>query len=273
MKSLSTLVFAVVLRGLLAALALYAPSAAATVPGTLTLKALVQISEDEVTLADIIASPTGPGFPGALVICHAPDQGTLRMINMAEIAAVLKKHDLEYSLQGPQQINVMRTARRISVADLKPLIEATLLSADPKATVADIELQAAISVGSNPGFKLLKLRFDPAIQKYRAWFVVTSESRKTAFAATFTLERGTAPVEISVASAGPRALLLPVLIHRGQTAMMQLQGDGFSAMVPVLCLEDGRETTLVHVRDKASKRNYRAQVLARELVRAVSREN
>jgi len=41
----------------------------------------------------------------------------------------------------------------------------------------------------------------------------------------------------------------------------------------VLCLEDGRETTLVRVRDKASKRNYRAQVLARELLRAVSREN
>jgi hypothetical protein len=273
MKTLSTLGFAVVLRALLAGLVFCVPAAAGSVPGTLTLKALVQISADDVTLADMIASPTDPGFPGALVICHAPDQGTLRMVSTAEIAAVLKKHDLEYTLQGPAQISIMRAARRVSVADLKPLIESALQSANPKARVAEIELQAAISVGSDLGLKLLKLRFDPAIQKYRAWFIATSGSRNTIFEATVTLGRGTTTVEINTASANQHTSLLPILVRRGETAMMQLQGDGFSATVPVVCLEDGKEATLVHVHDKASKRNYRAQVLARELLRAVSREN
>ncbi len=278
MKSFSTLGFAVVLRALLAVLALHAPAAAGSRPGTLTLKALVQVSADDVTLADMIASRTEhgftePGFPGALVICHAPDQGTIRVMSMADIAALFKKLDLAYKLQGPAQISIMRAARRVSVADLMPLIESALQRANPEARVADVELQAAISVGNDLGLKLVKLRFDPAIQKYRAWFIAISESRKTAFATTVTLERGTAPVDIKVASASQHTSLLPILVRRGETAMMQLNGDGFSALVPVLCLEDGKESTLIHVRDKASKRNYRAQVLGRELLRAVSRED
>jgi len=272
MKSLATLSF-VVLNGLLAGLALQASATAGSAPGRLTLKALVQISADDVTLADMVASPTDPGFPGGTVICHAPDLGTLRMVSMAEIGAVLRKHELTYTLQGPALVSVMRAARKVSVADLKPLIEFALRKADPKAKIASVELQAAILVGSDPGFTLLKFRFDSAIQKYRAWFIATSESGKTAFAATVTLERGTAPIEIRAASASQNSSLLPVLVRHGETAMMQLQGDGFSATVPVLCLEDGREAALVHVRDKSSKRNYRAQVLARELLRAVSREN
>jgi len=272
MRFLSALGF-VILRALLVGLALQASATAGSAPGSLTLKALVQISADDVTLADMIASKTEPGFPGGIMVCHSPEQGTLRMVSTSEIAALLKKHDLEYTLRGPAQISVMRAARKVSVADLKPLIESALQSAYPKARIAEVELQASISVGTDSGLKLLKLRFDPAIQKYRAWFITTSESRKTAFAATVTLERGTAPVEIGTVSASQKASILPVLVHRGETAMMQLQGDGFSAMVPVLCLEDGKEATLIHVRDKAAKRNYRAQVLARELLRAVSREN
>jgi hypothetical protein len=151
------------------------------------------------------------------------------------------------------------------------MLESAVRAADPTAKVAEVELQAAISVGSHPGIKLLKLRFDPAIQKYRAWFIATSESRKTTFQATATLERGTAPLEINGLSSSQSASLSPALVHRGETAMMQLQGDGFSATVPVICLEDGKEATLVHVHDKASKRNYRAQVLTRDLLRAVSR--
>src|SRR6266700_4018521 len=120
MKSLATAGFAVVLRVLLAGLALQASATAGSVPGTLTLKALVQISADEVTLADMVASRTEPGFPGGLVVCHSPEQGTLRMVSLAEIATLLKKHDLEYTLQGPLQISVMRASRKVSVADLKP---------------------------------------------------------------------------------------------------------------------------------------------------------
>jgi hypothetical protein len=273
MKSSSTLGLAVVLRALLAGLALYMPAAAGSAPGMLTLKALVQISANDVTLADVVASPTEAGFPGALVICHAPDQGTVRMVSVAEIAALLKKHDLKYTLQGAAQVSIVRTARRISAAELRPVVESALRSADPTAKVAEVELQASISVGSDPDIKLLKLRFDPAIQKYRVWFMATSESRKTTFQATVTLERGTVPIEINASSPSQSPSLLPVLVHRGETAMMELQGDGFTAKVPVVCLEDGKEATLVHVRDKASKRNYRAQVLARELLRVVSREN
>ena len=273
MKSLFTFGFAVVLRALLAGLALYVPAAAGSVPRALTLKALVQTSADDVTLADVVASPTEAGFPGALVVCHAPDQGTVRMMSTAEIAIFLKKHDLQYSLQGPGQISIMRAARKILVADLKPMFESALQAADPTAKIAEVELQATISVGNSPVIKLLKLRFDPAIQKYRAWFMATSESRKTTFQATAALKRGSTPVEINNSSTSPHSSLVLVFVHRGETAMMQLQGDGFSAMVPVLCLEDGKEAALIHVHDKASKRNYRAQVLARNLLRAVGREN
>jgi hypothetical protein len=273
MKSPSILGLAVVLRALLAGLALYTPAAAGSAPGMLTLKALVQISANDVTLADVVTAPTEAGFPSALVVCHAPDQGTVRMVSMSEIAALLKKHDLKYTLQGAAQVSIVRAARKVSVAELRPMIESALHGADPTAKVAEVEIQATISVGSDPAIKLLKLRFDPAIQKYRVWFIATSESRKTTFQATATLEHGTAPIEINASSASQSASLLPALVHRGETAMMQLQGDGFTAMVPVVCLEDGKEATMVHVHDKASKRNYRAQVLTRELLRAVSREN
>jgi hypothetical protein len=273
MKSSSITGLAVVLRALFAGLALHAPAFAGSVPGALTLKTLVQVSAGDVTLADIVVSRTEPGFPGALVVCHAPDQGTVRNVSISEIAALLKKHDLTYTLQGPAQISVVRTARKISAAELRPMIESALQGIDSRARVADVELQAAISVGGNPVLKLLKLRFDPAIQKYRAWFLATSESRKTTFEATATLDRGAVRAEINNSNASEPSSLAPVLVRRGETAMMQLEGEGFTATVPVVCLEDGREATLVHVRDQASKRNYRAQVLARELLRAVSREN
>jgi len=272
MRSSSTLGLAVVLRALLAGLAIYTPAAAGSAPGTLTLKARVQVSANDVTLADIVAPPVEVGLPVALLVCHAPDQGTVRIVSMPEIYALLKKHDLKYTLQGPAQVSIVRTARKISVAQLRPMVESALRGVDPTAKVAEVELQAAISVGSDPDIKLLKLRFDPAIQKYRAWFIASSESRKTTFQATATLERGMAPLEINASSASQNASLLPALVRRGETAMMELQGDGFIATVPVVCLEDGKESTLVHVRDKASKRNYRAQVLARELLRAVSRD-
>ena len=55
--------------------------------------------------------------------------------------------------------------------------------------------------------------------------------------------------------------------------MMQLDGEGFSATLQVVCLEDGKASDLIRVREQGSKHNYRAQVTGPGSLRAVSREN
>jgi signal transduction histidine kinase len=44
---------------------------------------------------------------GHLGLASAPDQGTIRVMSMVDIAALFKKLDLAYKLQGPAQISIM----------------------------------------------------------------------------------------------------------------------------------------------------------------------
>jgi hypothetical protein len=261
--------FAVSLQSLVVGLALQTP-ALASAEGALTLKPAVQVATDEVTLRDLVVDDTVPYEN--IVICHAPTIGTVRTVSMAEIAVILKKSDEVHALSGPDQISITRTGRKISTADLKPLIEAELKSREGKGTIKDIQLQAAIFVTDVSGLKLRTLRFDSAINKYRAWFVTSGAPHAVSFEAMANLEQG--PHD----GFGMRNRVLtlppsPVLAHRGETAAMQLNGEGFTATLMVVCLEDGRASGTIRVREQISKRNYRAQILGAGLLRAVSREN
>jgi hypothetical protein len=236
---------------------------------TLTLKPVVQVAAAEVTLSDLVASGD-MGSDENLIICHTPAIGSARTLRLSEIAAVLKKNDAVHPLQGPTQITVTRAGRKISADDLKPLIEAELKKGN-KGTIQGIQLQAAIYVTDTNGIKLRRLRFDPAIDKYRAWFIASDAPHPVIFEAMATLDR--VPHSDIEIKAQNQHVALPVLAHRGEPAAMELDGDGFSATLQVVCLEDGRASDLIRVHEQGSKHNYRAQVTGPGLLRAVSREN
>lgn len=261
--------FAVSLQSLVVGLALQAP-ALASGGDALTLKPVVQVAADEVTLRDLLVDDTV--HYENIVICHAPTIGSVRTLTMAEIAILLNKSDEAHALRGAEQITVTRAGRKISTADLKPLIEAELKSRDGKGTIKDIQLQAAIFVTDVSGLKLRTLRFDSAINKYRAWFITSGLPHAVSFEAMADLEQG--PHDgFGVRNRVQAPDALPVLAHRGETAAMQLNGEGFSATLTVVCLEDGRASGTIRVREQISKRNYRAQILGIGLLRAVSQEN
>jgi hypothetical protein len=263
--------FAIVMQSLIAGLALHAP-ASAEVSDTLTLKSVVQVATDEVMLRDLVAGG-GTGVQEDLVICHSPAVGSVRTLSMVEVAAVLKKYDVTYSLQGPDQISLMRVGRKVTTADLKPLIAAALIKDDASAIVGTVQLQAAIFVNETSEIQLQKLRFDPRINKYRAWFVASDAPHAAIFEATASLDHGVAPREIKLLKPGQHSSVSLPFVHRGETAVMELTGEGFSATLAVICLEDGVEANTVRVREPASKRIYRALVIGLGLLRAVSREN
>jgi Chaperone for flagella basal body P-ring formation len=263
--------FAVVLRALIAGLALQAP-ASAGVANTLTLKPVAQVATDEVMLRDLVGGGDA-SLNADIVICHAPAVGSVRTLSLAEVAAALKKHELAYLLRGPEQISVMRVSREVSAADLKPLIEAALSKNDASATIGGVHLQAVIFVNDTAGIKLHKLRFDPAINKYRAWFVASDAPHAVSFEAMATLEHGVAPQEIKLSNTGQLSSAVSLSVRRGESAAMQLTGEGFSATLTVICLEDGVEANTVRVREPASKRIYRARIIGQGLLRAVGREN
>jgi flagella basal body P-ring formation protein FlgA len=54
---------------------------------------------------------------------------------------------------------------------------------------------------------------------------------------------------------------------------MQRDGDGLSATLSVVCMEDGGASKTVRVRETASKRIYRAQIVGQGLLHAVGLEN
>jgi hypothetical protein len=271
LKLLAQFGFAVVLRALIAGLALQAP-AAAGVAGTLTLKPVAQVATDEVMLRDLVAAGDA-GLHEDVVICHAPAVGSVRAVSLAEVAAVLRKHDVAYLLRGAEQISVIRVGRKVSAADLKPLIEAALSKNDASASISAVQLQAAIFVNDVAGIKLRKLRFDPAINKYRAWFVASDAPHAVIFEAMATLEHGVAPREIKLSKTEQLLSAPSFFVRHGETAAMQLTGEGFSATLTVVCLEDGVAAKTVRVREQASKRVYRAQIIGPGLLRAVGREN
>lgn len=175
------------------------------------------------------------------------------------------------ALAGPTQASSPQSVR-ISSDDLKPLIEAALSQQGVKAKVRGVQLQAAIYVNSVNALKLRKLRFDSAIRKYRAWFVLSDLPGAVPFEAMAELESdGTAA---GLRSEIKQALIKPaVLIHRGQIAAMELDGEGFQATLSVTCLEEGTAEKTIRVREQTTKQIYRAQVVGPGAVRAMSREN
>jgi len=260
------------LRILIAGLALNAP-AFARAAETVILKSTVQVATDEVTLRDLVVTGDVAGASENIVICRAPGAGSVRILSQAEIAAALKKHEASYLLRGAEQVNVTRVGRKVSAAELQPLIEAALNLHDAGMKIHDVQLQAAIFVNDVAGLKLRKLRFDPAINKYRAWFVTSDAPHAVTFEAMATLEQGSAPQEINLPGTKQFRAETALLVRRGETAAMQLDGEGFSAMLSVICLENGGPSRTVRVREPGSKKIYRAQVIGQGQLRAVGREN
>jgi hypothetical protein len=262
--------FATVMPSLLLGLALQAP-VSAEIADKLTLKSVVQVATDEVMLRDLVKGD-GAGLQEDLVICHAPEVGSVRTLSMVEVAAVLKKYDVQYLLQGPAQISLMRVGRKLTPADLKPLISAALVKEDASLIVGDVQLQAAIFVNETKGVRLHKLRFDPRINRYRAWFVASDAPNAPIFEATASLDHGAAPQEITLSKTGRSSSASLPQLRRGQTAAMQLSGDGFNATLTVICLEDGMEANTIKVREPSSKRIYQARIVGPGLLQAVGRE-
>ena len=272
MKSFAKFGFVISLRILIAGLAFAAP-ASARVAETLILKPTVQVATDEVTLRDLVVTGDMAGSSENIVICRAPAAGSVRILSQAEIAAALKKHGASYLLRGAEQVNVTRVGRKVTAAELQPLIEAALNLHDAGMKIHDVQLQAAIFVNDVAGLKLRKLRFDPAINKYRAWFVASDAPHAVAFEAMAILEHGAAPQEINLSRTEQFHAEPALLVHRGETAAMQLDGEGFSATLSVVCLENGSPAKTVRVREPGSRKVYRAQVIGQGQLRAVGREN
>ncbi len=271
MKLPSKAVLMVIAGAMFAARLLYAaPSANLPV---VVLKPLAQVSGDSVTLGDLIANAALENVAGTTVVCRAPEAGTVRVLGKNEIVAALKKQGLSYNLQGAEQIGITRLGRKIVTDDLAPIIEATVKAASATAKVGEIQLQANVLTDGVPELSLRRLKFDPAIAKYRAWFVAQHDRTKISFEATVTLAEGSAPLEINLNTKTIQAAKAPLLVHRGQEVTMQLGGQGFAANVPVTAMNDGAAGKQVRVQDKASKRNYRAEVIAGGVVRAIRQEN
>jgi hypothetical protein len=237
------------------------------------LKPLVQVSGDSVTLGDLVANAPLENVAEKTVVCRAPEAGTVRVLGRSEVASALKKQGLSYALQGAEQVGITRAGRRIVAEDLAPLVQTALKGANATAKVGNIQLQANVLTDGVPEFSLQRLKFDPAIAKYRAWFVAQHDRLKINFEATVTLAEGSAPLEINLNTKSIQAAKTPLLVRRGQEVTMQLGGQGFAANVPVTAMNDGAAGKVVRVRDKAAKRNYRAEVIAGGLVRAIRQEN
>ncbi len=254
-----------------AGLVLHAPASAEAGKETLTLKAVVQVATDEVMLRDLVNSNVV--VPEGIVICRTPDAGAVRTVSLAEISATLKRHDIAYTLRGPEQISVVRMARKLLAADLTPLIENALHAQNVSAEVNEVQLQAAIFVKDINGIQLRKLKFDPAINKYRAWFAMADAPHAGTFEALVALDHGVAPIEIQLLKTGALSSQPTAQVKRGETAAMLVDGAGFSATLSVICLENGPAEKTIRVREQASKRIYRAQVIGPGQLHAVSREN
>jgi hypothetical protein len=239
----------------------------------LMLRPLVQISSQEVLLRDVVIGISQSDVRGEIFICKSPSRGQVRTLRASEITAVLAHSGLNAEFIGGLRTSIVRTGHKIAVQDLRPLIETALKAANPTATIGEVQLQAEISLSEDPGIVLRKLKFDSTTQRYRAFFVATKEPGKINFEATATLASGTASSEISFANPSGRVLHAALLVHRGQPAQMQVSGDGFNATLPVVCFEDGDSGKIVRVRERTSKKNYRAEVIAKDMLRAIQLEN
>lgn len=237
-------------------------------PKTLTLKSATQVATEEIALRDLVVN--SEGFDN-IAICHAPLIGSTRILQKAEIAEVLKKSGTEYILGGPEHVSITRSGYKIQAEDLRPLIVAELKNRNSKAAITGIQLQASIFVADQNGLKLKRLTFDSAIQKYRAWFIASGAPHAVVFEAMATLDQK--PEKTRAAKARNSVVALPVLVHRGSVASMQMAGEGFSATLLVTCLEDGKASSTIRVREQGSKLAYLAQVIGAGQLRALSREN
>ena len=261
--------------------------AASAQTSVLTVKARVQVSGENVTLADVVSSGDS-NFPHELVLCRAPELGTVRTLDRHEIAELLRKRGLDIRLDGPQQISILRLGRRISPEDLRPIIEAALKNSGSTATLSSVTIQSAMMTAPESTLELSRLKFDAATLSYRAWFVVMKKDgaklprRVASFEAVATLSGGGAPVALDLSPGAKIAAApisaqattpAPLLVRHGESAMMRLEGEGFQAMLVVVCLEDGGKEKIVRARDMTSKRIYKARVTDKGRLHELSVEN
>src|SRR5258708_23849372 len=84
-----------------------AASSAFAQPAGVTLRARVQVSGDNVTLGDVLAGDD-VRLPQDLVLCRAPQLGTVRTLDKNDIAEVLRNRGVEIPLHGPPEIGILR---------------------------------------------------------------------------------------------------------------------------------------------------------------------
>lgn len=252
---------------------------AAAAAQVVALRQTVNVSSDVVHLSDLLPSTASAELiqrAQAIELCRAPQYGSVRLFEHANLVEILDVHpDLAGRLLIPDRISIIRAGYPLSLAAIHDAITNFLREkgsidlsgstfswpTDITTTKANPELEVR-SVNQDPSTK--RLQFHLRCKESHACpdFVVSSQPPLGAIAQTKSHDL----VRVATKNASVAQGDAPILVQAGRRMALLMQGDGIQISAQVVCLQNGRMGETIRVRQIGSAHVFRAEVMSRDLL-------
>lgn len=251
---------------------------------TLPLRQVVEVDHSPVLLSDLLPDDADLSIQKAsasVVLCQAPQSGSVRLLQAEEILRSMTTHtELLRVLSIPSRVTVRDSSPPIQQGFVREVI-ADFLRAHAWGQLpqtAHLEWPERLTTNrEHAPLQVIAVTWDTRQQSPQFRLRCTQRSDCSDFLVHIVLPAPIAdawqrhlvsPTSLRLTSAASSALSGPLLAHRGKPAVLVLQGGGMRVSLPVICAEPGTLNQRIRVFDTHSRRVFYADVVGEGLLHA-----
>jgi hypothetical protein len=241
----------------------------------------VEISEDDLFLADLFAPPTCPAIMQAAAkvrIGAAPLPGGKRVLSSDVVQSLLEKLLLEdqhaavgalEKAEVPSRITVRRSSRSLSCVEIGHKIFSGHAEGLASAPV-EIDCSAVPRIPEGAALEVTKKSWDPATLSWNVFARCAAAECLPFVLHVRDPNHADAAPGVAETRAVTKKTLAQPLVRRGETVTLLWDQDGIRMTVPVVCLDPGEQGQRVRARVVHSGGSVRAVVVSAGLLRIAS---
>ena len=248
------------------------------------LREAVEVDHSPVLLSDLLPADADASIQKAsasVVLCQAPQSGSVRLLRAEEILRSMAAHtELLPMLSIPARVTVRDSSPPIQQGSVREAIAAFLRAHawGELPQTARLEWPESLTTnGEHAPLQVTAVVWDNRQQTPQFRLRCTQRSTCGDFLVHVVLPPVVAdawqrhlvlPASRPLTSAANSALSGPVLALRGKPAVLVLQGGGMRVSLPVICTEPGILNQRIRVFDTHSRRIFYADVVGEGLLHA-----
>lgn len=229
----------------------------------LSLRREVIVAGDRLTLADLLpaSAPSSLRLEAERVaLGDAPQAGAIRLLGASMLRERLHREKFASAISVEGDTTVLRETRVIGLKDVEaPVLREFAARRLPVPAV--IDLSAVVAAPDGPmEIKVRNLRYDAAQKCYDLSLTAGSPATQPFLVRVPSDERP--PAALEAKSNLPVKVKMRVRpdLPRGSRSLLRISGQGFTATVPVVALDDGITGASVRVEDPSTHHVYLADL-------------